>query len=28
MNEAKTHINWARKTVGLAKIYGVKEDEE
>lgn len=26
MNEAKTHINWARKTIGLAKVYGVKED--
>ena len=26
MNEAKTHINWARKTIGLAKMYGVKED--
>ena len=25
MNEAKTHINWARKTIGLAKMYGVKE---
>lgn len=25
MNEAKTHINWARKTIGLAKVYGVKE---
>ncbi len=23
MNEAKTHINWARKTVCLARIYGV-----
>lgn len=26
MNEAKTHINWARKTVGLAKMYGVKAE--
>lgn len=26
MNEAKTHCNWARKVVGLAKVYGVKED--
>ena len=26
MNEAKTHTNWARKVVGLAKMYGVKED--
>lgn len=26
MNEAKTHINWARKTIGLAKVYGVKEE--
>lgn len=25
MNEAKTHINWARKVVGLAKIYGVRK---
>lgn len=25
MNEAKTHTNWARKTLGLAKMYGVKE---
>ena len=25
MNEAKTHVNWARKTIGLAKVYGVKE---
>lgn len=25
MNEAKTHTNWARKTIGLAKMYGVKE---
>ena len=24
MNEAKTHSNWARKTIGLAKVYGVK----
>lgn len=26
MNEAKTHSNWARKTIGLAKVYGVKAD--
>lgn len=26
MNEGKTHTNWARKVIGLAKIYGVKED--
>jgi citrate lyase beta subunit len=26
MNEVKTHSNWARKTIALAKIYGVKED--
>lgn len=25
MNEAKTHTNWARKTIGLAKMYGVRE---
>jgi citrate lyase beta subunit len=25
MNEVKTHSNWARKTIALAKIYGVKE---
>lgn len=24
MNEVKTHTNWARKTIGLAKMYGVK----
>lgn len=24
MNEVKTHTNWARKTIGLAKVYGVK----
>jgi hypothetical protein len=24
MNEVKTHTNWAKKTIGLAKIYGVK----
>jgi citrate lyase beta subunit len=24
MNEAKTHTNWARKTIGLAKMYGVR----
>lgn len=27
MNEVKTHTNWARKTLGLAKMYGVKESE-
>lgn len=26
MNEAKTHTNWARKTIGLAKMYGVKAE--
>lgn len=26
MNEVKTHTNWAKKTIGLATIYGVKED--
>lgn len=25
MNEVKTHTNWAKKTLGLAKMYGVKE---
>lgn len=25
MNEVKTHTNWAKKTVALANIYGVKE---
>ena len=25
MNEGKTHTNWARKVLGLAKVYGVKE---
>lgn len=25
MNEVKTHTNWARKVVGTANIYGVKE---
>ena len=24
MNEVKTHTNWARKVIGLAKVYGVK----
>lgn len=24
MNEVKTHTNWARKTIGLAKMYGVR----
>lgn len=26
MNEVKTHLNWARKIVGLARVYGVRED--
>lgn len=26
MNEVKTHTNWAKKTVGLAHVYGVRED--
>ena len=26
MNEVKTHLNWARKTVGLAGVYGVRQD--
>ena len=26
MNEVKTHTNWARKTIGLAKMYGVKAE--
>lgn len=26
MNELRTHINWAKKIVALANIYGVKED--
>lgn len=25
MNEVKTHTNWAKKTIGLAKMYGVRE---
>lgn len=25
MNEVKTHSNWARKTICLANIYGVRE---
>lgn len=25
MNEVKTHTNWAKKVIGLAKVYGVKE---
>ena len=25
MNEVKTHMNWAKKTIGLAKVYGVKQ---
>lgn len=24
MNEVKTHTNWAKKVIGLAKVYGVK----
>lgn len=27
MNEAKTHINWAKKITGLAEVYGVLEKE-
>ena len=23
MNEVKTHSNWARKVIGLARVYGV-----
>jgi len=26
MNESKTHINWAKKVIALASIYGVKKD--
>lgn len=26
MNEAKTHTNWARKILGLSKVYGVKQN--
>ena len=26
MNEAKTHTNWARKTIGLANMYGVADN--
>ncbi len=26
MNEIRTHYNWAKKTINLANIYGVKED--
>lgn len=26
MNEAKTHTNWARKVIGLSKIYGVLDN--
>ena len=26
MNELRTHINWAKKIIKLASIYGVKED--
>ena len=25
MNEVKTHTNWARKVIGLANVYGVRE---
>ena len=25
MNEVKTHTNWAKKVVGLAKVYGVRK---
>lgn len=28
MNEAKAHINWAKKTLLLANIYGVEKDNE
>lgn len=27
MNEVKTHINWAKKIIMLAKIYGVEGEE-
>ena len=27
MNELRTHINWAKKVIKLASIYGVKEDK-
>ena len=27
MNELRTHINWAKKIIKLASIYGVKEDK-
>lgn len=27
MNEAKTHINWAKKIVSLAGIYGIKQSD-
>ena len=27
MNEAKTHTNWAKKVLGLARVYGVKASE-
>lgn len=27
MNELRTHSNWAKKTINLANIYGVKEDK-
>lgn len=26
MNESKTHINWAKKILGLSGIYGIKKD--
>lgn len=25
MNEVKTHLNWAKKTIGLANVYGVRK---
>ena len=28
MNESKTHINWAKKVLALAGIYGIKKEEE
>ncbi len=27
MNELRTHSNWARKTINLANVYGVREDK-
>ena len=26
MNEMKTHSNWARKIIGLARVYGVAKE--